>query len=119
MRAIKIDVESKSIYEIELKKGLQPIYDVIGNNCTMFEAPIRFLNGDALFCDEEITFRPEDVKGGFSIIGHMNDQPILNNAIIIGSNEEGDSCDSDSTIEYLSERVRFYSRKKPENLFTL
>jgi hypothetical protein len=112
MRAIKIDVESRSIYEIELEKGLQPIYDAIGNNCTMFEAPIRFLNGDALFCDEEINFRPDDVKGGFSIEGHLFGQPILNNAIIIGSDEEGESCDSDSTIEYLSERVRFYRKRK-------
>jgi len=114
MRAIKIDVESRSIYEIELKKGLQPIYDAIGNNCTMFEAPVRFLNGDALFCDEEIRFRPDDVKGGFCIIGYQNDQHIINNGIIIGSDSEGESCDSDSTLEYLQERVKFYRVRREQ-----
>lgn len=111
MRAIKIDVENRSVYEIDLKEGLQPIYDAIGNNCRMFEAPIRFNNNDALFCDEEIALRPDDIVGGFSIMGNDFGQPILNNAIIIGGDEYGESCDAQSPLEYLQERVRFYRRR--------
>lgn len=111
MRAIKIDVESKSVYEIEIQDGLQNIYDAIGNNCSLIEAPIRFNESDALLCDEEITFRLDDMKGAFIIEDHLLISPIINNAIIMGCDEEGESADCIISLEYIQERTHFLSIK--------
>ena len=97
MRAIKIDVEKQEVYYIEIEKGLQPMYDAIGNGCDLIEAPLRFPKNDALFCDEEINFRQGDVKGGF-LIKKMG-YPITNNAIIVGADSYGESCDVKMTIQ--------------------
>ena len=55
MRAIKIDVQKRDVYEIEMNgDDFRELYGVIGNNCTSFCAPVRFDNEDTLFCDDEI-----------------------------------------------------------------
>jgi hypothetical protein len=109
MRAIKIDVEKAMVYEIDLAKGLKPMYDAIGNGCSLIEAPARFPDGDALFCDEEITFRPSDMKGAFSLSFWDLRDPIINNAIIVGGDEEGESKDAVMDIQDIIKSITFYS----------
>ena len=108
MRAIKIDAKTCTIYEVEVAKGLQPIYDAIGNNCSMFECPIRFENGDAIFVDEEITFRQDDVVGAWTMQGYDFGNPILNNGLVCGSDYEGERVDAQTLIEEIRSKVRFY-----------
>jgi len=108
MRAIKIDARTCTIYEVEVAKGLQPIYDAIGNNCSMFECPIRFENGDAIFVDEEITFRQDDIVGAWTMQGYDFGSPIYNNGLVCGSDYEGERVDAQTTIEEIRSKVRFY-----------
>lgn len=103
MKAIKIDVEKRDIYQIELEEGLQPIYDAIGNGCECFSVPLTMF-GDGFFCDEEILFRPDDVKGAFNVDGFGQ---LINNCIIIGSDEEGNDKDCVLEVEDVKKIVRF------------
>jgi len=90
MKAIKINVETKKLEYVELKDSLD-IYNSIGNGCTCFEIPIKFENDDTIFCDEEICYRENDIKGGF-MMKNWN-YPILNNGIILGTeNYESNDC---------------------------
>lgn len=97
IKAIKIDVEKQSVYPIEITDNFRDIYGVIGNGCSLFCLPVKYENGDGLFADDEILLRPSDIKGGFMFPGWS--YPITNNAVIIGSNDEGDSVDCKSSIE--------------------
>ena len=109
MRAIKIDVEKQEIYEFEFVGGLDAIYSAIGNNCTTFECPIDFASAknmaNSLYCDEEINYRLEDVKGAFKMEGWS--YPIINNAIIVGTNKDGEDCDHDINIESLKSEIEW------------
>lgn len=91
-KAIKIDVETKSIYQVELSDDYNDIYNKIGNGCTTFAVPITFDNQDSIFCDDEILLRPDNIKGGFIFKGW--NFPIIGNAIILGCDEEGESVDA-------------------------
>lgn len=109
MRALKIDVEKQEIYEFEFVGGLDAIYSAIGNNCTTFECPISFPSvqnmANSLYCDGEINYRLEDVKGAFKMKGW--DYPIINNCIIIGTDEEGNDIDHDMTIEDILKEIEW------------
>ncbi len=110
MKAVLINVERQDILEIDLQEGLQNIYKAIGNNCDNIEAPIVFDSkthfGNALYCDGEIRFREDDIKGGFTLENWA--YPILNNALIVGTNEHGEDIDHDCDIEDLKAQVVWY-----------
>ena len=101
MKAVKIDVEKQQVYEFEFTGGLEAIYQSIGNGCDHFENPINFNSEkhfrNALYCDGEIVFRTYDIKGGFQMENWS--VPIMNNAIIVGTDGEG--CDIDHDIDIL------------------
>lgn len=99
MKAIKINVETKKLEYVELTNDYTDIYNHIGNGCSHFECPISFENEDTIFTDGEICLRENDIKGGFMMKNW--DYPLLNNGIIIGCNDEGESVDCVSKIEDL------------------
>lgn len=109
MKAVKIDVEKQEIYEFEFEGGLDAIYSAIGNNCTTFECPIDFASAknyaNSLYCDEEINYRLEDVKGAFKMEGWT--YPIINNSIIVGTNKDREDCDHDINIESLKSEIEW------------
>lgn len=104
MKAIKIDVEKRDVYNIEMGKDYREIYKVIGNNCTMFAVPVTFENMDSLFCDDESLLR-NDIKGGFMMPGWVT--PIIGNAVIIGTDDEGESVDCLSDLDEIKSKVVF------------
>jgi hypothetical protein len=115
-KAIKIDVQTKSIYLVELSDDYNDIYTKIGNGCTTFAVPITFDNQDSIFCDDEALLRPDDIKGGFIFKGW--NYPIIGNAIILGCDEEGESVDAMTemsdlpSIHFLNEQeAKDYGKK--------
>ena len=65
VKAIKIDVASQTVYEIEVaSEGLQGMYDAIGNGCDMVQIGMNFATprnqryGDSMWVDEEGLLRP-------------------------------------------------------------
>jgi hypothetical protein len=111
MKAIKIDVRTKKVYEIELEEGLQAIYDNL--NCNTFSCPIQYENDDCMYCDDEALLFPELIEGAF--IYPDWSYPIVSNALIIGTDEDGNSVDCKSTIEEISKGIKFID-KNNDNL---
>lgn len=101
MKAIKIDVEQKKVYHIEIN-DYKDIYPAIGNGCDLFTIPITFENGDAIYTDDEGLLHPEMI-GCFQ----MNDwdYPLVGNAVILGTDEDGESTDSMSDPEAIEKEI--------------
>lgn len=105
-KAIKIDVINRSIYEVEITKE-KNIYHHIGNGCNTFECPVQFENGDAIYCDEEGLYH--EIHGCFVMEGWKH--PIVGNAIILGTDNEGDSINHKTTLEEIAEKLIFGSKE--------
>lgn len=106
MKAIKIDVLQKEIYEIRINHGLDAIYEAIGNQCSLFCCPFVLPNRDTFYLDDEaLCFGLDYIKGGFSVMGNT----YVNNAIILGTDEEGESIDVKTTVEDLKKIISFHS----------
>lgn len=105
IKAILINSENKTITEVLHDGTLASIYRLIGNGCTTFTCPVNFANEDSLYCDDESLLRTEDIKGGFVMDGWS--YPIVGNALILGTDAEGDSVDAKTDIDTLSEEVIF------------
>jgi hypothetical protein len=107
-RALKINVETKKVEEVFISDGIEDISKQIGNGCQYFCCPFTFDNNDTIYADDESLLRLDDVKGGFLLKGWTT--PIVGNAIILGTNSEGESIDCKSTIEFIEENCAFMSR---------
>ena len=114
MKAIKIDVVKRDVYYIEMEKDYHRIYDAIGNGCTLFCCPVEFDNSDALYSDDEGLLH-EELEGFF----WMNDWtiPLVGNAIILGTDDEGDSTDVRSTIEEIKSKIIRWGNKDEANVY--
>lgn len=122
VKAIKIDVASQEIYEVEVaSNGLQGMYDAIGNGCDMVEIAMHFApsrhqtHGDSMWVDEEGLYRP--IIGGFTLGGI--EQPYCGNALIFGNTEHPDGGQefSDFTlpIDILRLHVNFVGKEAFDN----
>jgi hypothetical protein len=108
-KAIKINVETKSVEYITLGDDYQEIYPHIGNGCSCFSVPYNFENDDALYVDDESLLRMDDIKGGFILEDW--ETPIVGNAIILGTDLEGESVDAKSTLEEIKSQLQFISQE--------
>jgi hypothetical protein len=115
-KAILIDVENQKVVEVIVGDGLSPIYNAIGNNCNTFCCPISFKNDDTMYADDEILLRRNDVKGGFIVDGK---RVIVNNAIVMGTNEEGESIDCASSIKDIEDRIEFINETGAKYYFDM
>jgi hypothetical protein len=104
-KAILIDVKDKSVIQILMGDDLDSIYNAIGNNCDTFCCPVSFENEDSMYADDEILLRRNDIVGGFIMLNWA--RPILNNVIILGTDDEGSSIDHKTDIQYIKDNIRF------------
>ena len=111
MKAIKIDVEKQDVYPIEIGGELSDYYKAIGNNCELFCVPVVFPNRDGLYMDDEIILRRGDIKGGFRLRSYPG-QTFVNNAILVGADEEGDSKDCETSLLDMKLDVSFVSESE-------
>ena len=108
MKALKIDVVNQTISKIEIT-NYKEIYSAIGNGCNLFCCPIEFENGDVLYSDDEALLHGE-VEGCFSMVDW--NYPLVGNAIILGSDEEGGMADSKTKANEILEKI---SRKSSDD----
>jgi len=105
MKALKIDVTTKQVYEIEIGNW-KDIAPAIGNGCTTFCVPYEFENMDGLYSDDEGLLHPT-INGAFKL--PYWDVPLVGNAIILGTDDEGDSIDYQSSIEKITSLISWFS----------
>jgi hypothetical protein len=120
MKCIKIDVVSKTVYEIEIEDGLQSMYDALDLGCEMIEKgfylPIisaveSTSRIDTCFVDEESLVKGEDyIKGAFAFQAAKDNVygPYFNNGLIIGCDEDGESVSHRQIFTTIKEQVQFF-----------
>lgn len=119
VKAIKIDVASQTIYEVEVaQQGLQGVYDAIGNGCEMVEIAMNFAPsrnqrfGDSMWVDEEGLFKGDDIVGGFRV--GNTPHTFCNNALILGNVDSGDGQEMSNytlPIDLIKEHVTFVGKE--------
>ena len=102
-KALFIDVINQSVTEVLLPKHFQSISKQIGNGCELFCCPYSFPNGDSIYADDESLTRYQDIKGGFMFPNWA--YPIVGNAVILGTDDEGDSIDAITTADEISKMI--------------
>jgi hypothetical protein len=112
-KAIKINVENKTIEEIEISDGINSISKEIGNNCQYFCCPFIFDNMDSIYADDEALLRIDDIKGGFKMENWA--YPLVGNAIILGTDDEGDSINYKSDINEFRKKLIFVDAEESKN----
>jgi hypothetical protein len=110
MKALKIDVVNKTITEIQLEHTKE-IYKIVGNGCHTFCAPVEFDNQDTLFADDEALLQSE-LQGCFMLPDWK--YPIVGNAVILGTDYDGDVCDCKTNPEDLLEIIMFGNKEAAE-----
>jgi hypothetical protein len=110
MKALKIDVVNQKITKIEIT-NYKEIYSAIGNGCNLFCCPIEFENGDVLYSDDEALLHGE-VEGCFSMVDW--NYPLVGNAIILGSDEEGGMADSKTKANEILEKIMWGNKEVAE-----
>lgn len=108
-KALKIDTASRKIEEIELTSWEQ-IAPAIGNGCTIITAPVEFDNLDTIYADDEGLYH--SFEGGFM----MNDwhYPLVGNALLIGTDENGDNADVKTTKEELENMITWVDKEQAQ-----
>ena len=113
MRAIKIDVEKKDIYEIDISEDWKEISKVL--NCQYFDIVIPSLfgnNGDCLYIDDEGLLL-EKPLGAFSITTYP--QVLSGNGLILGTKGEGESDNAKIPLDLIKREVSFrFPQELPE-----
>jgi len=124
-KALKIDVVNQTVTNI-LIDDIDDIYKEIGNGCELFCCPVNFENGDTLYADDESLLR-ENVEGCFLMPDWA--YAIVVNAIILGTDEEGESVDCKYSIMDIYQEIIWGDKlvaeqyrkvalsKKPEFIF--
>ena len=89
-KAFKIDVIKREVIEIRIKSDYKEWQREIGNDCTMVTTcGISFNGTNDLIIDDEGLFKKQD--GGFTYKDWRS--PVLGNALVIGCDKHGDTCD--------------------------
>jgi hypothetical protein len=104
MKAIKIDVDERDVYEVELDGSLESYYKQIG--CSIVEKRTIDDSHDLVF-DEEGDFKLEDegFARGFqlSALGF----PIIGNALIVSYDQRGNWKSHQTNVNDIKNRVLF------------
>jgi hypothetical protein len=108
MIAFRINVETRKVEQIEINDWKE-IAPAIGNGCTTFACPVTFDNEDSIYCDDESLLRQDDIKGGFMMDGW--NYPIVGNAVIQGTDEDGDSTEPLTPINELESKIKWIDKE--------
>ena len=109
MKAFKVNATDRKVEVIEINDWKE-IAPAIGGQCEMFEAPVCLENEDTFYTDEEGLYHT--CEGGWKLKDFRH--PILGNAVIQGTNEEGESCEPLSTLEEIEAMIIWVDKDECE-----
>jgi len=102
MKAIKIDVIKKEVYEVDYK-GTDGIYKQL--DCTCFcLVPKKLPGGDTILVDDEGIYRRPQI-GEFIVSGYHDE--LSGHGIVVGNTRSGNSRDCQSSVEEIKRLIRF------------
>lgn len=102
MKAFKIDVVKKDVYQVEITSDIKSIYKHLECDC-FAQVGRRMPNGDILLVDDNGLLNPS--IGSFEIGTYPNS--LSGHGILIGTDEAGETVDVKTSIDWLSRSVRF------------
>jgi hypothetical protein len=115
MKAIKIDVVKKDVYEVDVTTNIATFYKHL--ECDDFNQVGRRLpNGDCLIVDGEGLLKP--AIGAFEFGTYPN--ALAGHGLLFGTDAGGETVGVKSTIEFVKAAVRFVDPARlPEPGFTI
>lgn len=114
MNAYLIDPSSKTVIEIEIGPGIQPIYDAI--DCSCFG--IATMRTDSVYVDDMglLTGKGESV-GLFTLPGLP--APLAGKGLVLSHDQQSESVPPKRPLSYYQENVEFLSTGSPEPRFDI
>lgn len=113
MKAIFIDVEHEQVYLLNIKEGIEAIYNAIG--CTTFTVATVLENEDAIYVDDEGILTLSSESKFFFFEGAY--QPFIGNGLIVGTDDEGGSVDAKSSVTSIKKKVTFLTLNQARKYF--
>ena len=105
LRAILIAPETRTVSEIFIPQTadiLQEYYTIIGNNCEIIAYGTSMIVDDVIIdaiCDDDILLRTSDIVGGCWYNKETEQATIIvNNVILVATNEDGETINNPMTI---------------------
>jgi len=96
-KAIFINAETREIVSVNLKDSLKETYQML--NCNLVEGALYLDKNDLLVVDEEGYFTAG--RSGF----YFQDMFFYGNGMIWGADEDGDTDDFKSDIDYITSQI--------------
>ena len=106
MRAIKINCTTRTITIIEVE-SYRNICNELNNNCKNFICPMMFATNDVMYADYYAGLN--GFSGGFMLDGWVH--PILGNAIIVGTDNDGNLADVIVSKGEIDKQISFISKE--------
>ncbi len=104
MRGILISPYYNRVIEVYVGDDIVEIYKALSHGrhkVTCFSCPPVIEEPNAMFLDEEALFK----KGVKSFIWEGWPDPLFGNALILGVDEQGGSCDAKISLEFVHDKV--------------
>ena len=103
IKAIRIDTAERRFHEVELEQDdTEAICGFVG--CSMFDV-VRIDNNDVIFVDDEGLLTAKGDSTFFTLKSYEG--ILVGNGLLLGTNDEGESIDPTTTIEWLEDNVSF------------
>lgn len=112
MRAIKIDCTTRTITIVEVD-SYRNVCDELSDNCEYFGCPMIFATNDVMYADYYAGLN--GFKGGFILDGW--DHPVLGNAIICGTDIDGNLADVIISKGEIDKQISFISKELVKKWF--
>ena len=103
-KGILIDVQNRTITEVEIGDGIQPIYELV--KCDTFTC-VDITETETVYVDDNGLLTLTENSMFFELKGYP--QPLCGNGLILGVDEEGESVNTKLTIDEVKKLVKFKS----------
>jgi hypothetical protein len=118
VKAILIDAVNRVVREVEVPaEGLKEVYALLGEGTTLVTGAVYLREdeegSDLLLVDDEGLLNP-DKSAGFLYKGAP--QPYVGSGIIMGGNEDGETCSVKMDMEVVREAVSWLNKEQVETL---
>lgn len=103
-KGILINVKNETIEMVEVQDGLQGIYSLV--DCELIEV-VNLDDTNDIYVDEMGLLELNQDTKFFTFEG--GDQPYSGNGLVLGVDDDGDSCDTTFDINVLRRTVKFHT----------